>query len=202
MEGEVQMEGLVTKVYKESIAVKEAFFKEETHRIIEVASLIAETFTRGNKLLLIGNGGSAADAQHIAAEFVNRFRIERPPLPALALTTDTSIITSIGNDYEFRQIFAKQVKALGKEGDILMAISTSGSSPNILEAIKAARKMDIKVIGLTGRDGGEMAGMVDIPLVVRSDNTPRIQEVHITVGHILCELVDYILFKKPLEEVE
>ncbi len=196
------MEGLVTKVYKESIAVKEAFFKEETHRIIEVASLIAETFTRGNKLLLIGNGGSAADAQHIAAEFVNRFRIERPPLPALALTTDTSIITSIGNDYEFRQIFAKQVKALGKEGDILMAISTSGSSPNILEAIKAARKMDIKVIGLTGRDGGEMAGMVDIPLVVRSDNTPRIQEVHITVGHILCELVDYILFKKPLEEVE
>ncbi len=194
------MEEIVTRSYRESMALKEAFFREEMERIIEVAGLIAEALNRGNKLLLLGNGGSAADSQHIAAEFVNRFRIERPPLPALALTTDTSIITSIGNDYDFRQVFAKQVKALGKEGDILMAISTSGSSPNVVEAIKTARRMGIKVIGLTGRDGGEMAGLVDIPLVVRSDNTPRVQEVHITIGHVICELVDYILFQRPLEE--
>lgn len=195
------MEEIVIRGYRESMALKEDFFRKEMGRVIEAAELIANALNRGNKLILLGNGGSAADSQHIAAEFVNRFRIERPPLPALALTTDTSIITSIGNDYDFRQIFAKQIKALGRGGDILMAISTSGSSPNVIEAIKTARRIGIKVIGLTGRGGGEMVGLVDIPLIVRSDNTPRIQEVHITIGHIICELVDYLLFQKPLEEV-
>lgn len=188
------MDRIVESSYREGIALKEAFFRTQSRKVIEAARMIADAFTRGNKLMLIGNGGSAADAQHLAAEFVNRFQIERPPLPALALTTDTSIITSVGNDYDYRMVFLKQIKALGAEGDVLMAISTSGNSQNVLEAIRVAKGMGIKVIGLAGRDGGEMAGMVDIPLIVKSEDTPRIQEVHITIGHIICELVDHILF--------
>lgn len=191
------MEDVVRKSFLESIEAKEAFLKESSDRIIEAASLIAEGFKVGAKLLIFGNGGSAADAQHIAAEFVNRFLIERPPLPALALTTDTSVITSIGNDYDYKEIFSKQIKALGKEGDIVLGISTSGDSPNVLEAIKTARKMDMKSIGLTGKQGGTMATMVDIPMVVKSSSVPRIQEVHITIAHTLCELVDFILFHQP-----
>ena len=163
--------------------------------ISQSAELIAEAFKAGNKLLLCGNGGSAADAQHLAAEFVNRFAIERPPLPAIALSTDTSILTSIGNDYSFDQAFSKQIKAIGKEGDILLAISTSGESKNVIMAVKVARDMGIKAIGLTGKGGGKMAKMVDILLNVDSNITARIQEVHITVGHIICELVDHILFQ-------
>ena len=164
--------------------------------IIQSAELVADTFKAGNKLLICGNGGSAADAQHLAAEFVNRFMIERPPLPAVALSTDTSIITSIGNDYTFDQVFSKQIKAIGKDGDVLLAISTSGDSKNIILAVKVARDMGIKTIGLTGKGGGKMAKMVDILLNVDSDVTARIQEVHITAGHIICELVDHILFQE------
>jgi D-sedoheptulose 7-phosphate isomerase len=191
------MEDVVRKSFLESIEAKEAFLKESSERIVEAAILIAEGFKVGSKLLIFGNGGSAADAQHIAAEFVNRFLIERPPLPALALTTDASVITSIGNDYDYKEIFSKQIKALGKEGDIVLGISTSGDSPNVLEAIKIARKMDMKSIGLTGKQGGTMATMVDIPMVVKSTSVPRIQEVHITIAHTLCELVDFILFHQP-----
>jgi len=156
---------------------------------------VAEAFLRGNKFLIFGNGGSAADAQHIAAEFVNRFRIERPPLPALALTTDTSTITSIANDYDYKEIFSKQVKALGKEGDVALAISTSGNAANVLAAIEVCKKLKIATIGLTGGDGGKMARQVDYLLrVSEGKNTARIQETHILVGHVICELVDQKLF--------
>ena len=189
------MKDIITKSYKESILTKEGFFKQNLQPIIQSAEVIADAFKADRKLLICGNGGSAADAQHIAAEFVNRFMIERPPLPAVALSTDTSIITSIGNDYSFDQIFSKQIKAIGREGDVLLAISTSGESKNVITAIKVARDMGIKTIGLTGKGGGKMAKMVDILLNVDSDVTPRIQEVHITAGHIICDLIDHILFQ-------
>lgn len=189
------MKDIITKSYKESILTKEGFFKQNLQPIIQSAEVIADAFKADRKLLICGNGGSAADAQHIAAEFVNRFMIERPPLPAVALSTDTSIITSIGNDYSFDQIFSKQVKAIGRDGDVLLAISTSGESKNVITAVKVARDMGIKTIGLTGKGGGKMAKMVDILLNVDSDVTPRIQEVHITAGHIICDLIDHILFQ-------
>jgi D-sedoheptulose 7-phosphate isomerase len=158
-------------------------------RIIRAVEMLAACLIRGNKVLIFGNGGSAADAQHLAAEFVNRFQIERPPLAAVALTTDTSILTSIGNDYRFDDIFSKQVEALGRPGDIAWGISTSGNSANVIQAIKGAQKLGLKTIGMTGR-AGELAGCVDLVFAVASDNTARIQETHITLGHILCDLVD------------
>ncbi len=188
---------LVLKSLKESIKAKERFFiKKNISRLRDSAEVIAEAFKAGGKLMIVGNGGSAADAQHIAAEFVNRFEIERPPLPALALTTDTSVITSIGNDYGVDTIFSKQVKALGREGDVLLAISTSGTSPNVVQAVGEAKKLGIKTIALVGRGGGDLIEKADMVLNVEANSTPRIQEVHITVCHILCELVDYILFQK------
>jgi len=189
------MKDAIAKAFEESIHAKRAFLKENLESLVAVIDLIAQAFLRGNKLLTFGNGGSAADAQHIAAEFVNRFRIERPPLPALALTTDTSAITSIANDYDYKEIFAKQLKALGKEGDVALAISTSGNAANILTAIEVCKKLKILTIGLTGGDGGKMARKVD-HLLPGSDskNTPRIQETHILVGHVICEMVDLRLF--------
>ena len=162
--------------------------------IASAATAIAEAFKAGRKLLLFGNGGSAADAQHIAAEFMNRFLIERPPLPAIALTTDTSVLTSIANDYAFDEIFSKQVKALGKKGDVALGITTGGSSGNVLKALRAAKKLGMTTIALTG-EGGKAASLSDIALQVPSRSTPRIQEAHIAVGHILCDLTDTILFK-------
>ena len=161
--------------------------------IVTAATTIAEAFKAGRKLLLFGNGGSAADAQHIAAEFINRFLIERPPLPAIALTTDTSVLTSIANDYAFDEIFSKQVKALGRKGDVALGITTSGSSGDVLKALRAAKKLGMTTIALTG-EGGKAASLSDIALQIPSRSTPRIQEAHIAVGHILCELVDKILF--------
>jgi D-sedoheptulose 7-phosphate isomerase len=163
--------------------------------IINVAEAISQSLQRGNKILLFGNGGSAADSQHIAAEFVNRFMIERPPLPAIALTTDSSVITSIGNDYGFSEIFVKQIKSLGNRGDVAIAISTSGTSQNILKGVRAAKKMDIITVGLTSLKGQKLIDLVDLPLAIPSDYTPRIQEAHIVVGHILCDLTDMMLFK-------
>lgn len=188
---------IVLKSFKESVKAKERFFsKKNTALVVEAGEAIAAAFKAGGKLMLAGNGGSAADAQHVAAEFVNRFEIERPPLPALALTTDTSNITSIGNDYSFDQIFSKQVRALGGQNDVLIAISTSGNSANVIKAVEAARSMGIKVIGLTGKGGGAMADKVDILLDVDHKTTARVQETHITICHIICELVDHILFQK------
>ena len=189
------MKDAIAKAFEESIHAKRAFLKENLDTLVTVIDLIAEVFLRGNKLLIFGNGGSAADAQHIAAEFVNRFRIERPPLPALALTTDSSAITSIANDYDYKEIFAKQLKALGKEGDVALAISTSGNAANVLAAIEVCKKLKIFTIGLTGGDGGKMAPRVDHLLrVSNSKNTARIQETHILVGHVICEMVDLKLF--------
>ncbi|MBI3399663.1 MAG: D-sedoheptulose 7-phosphate isomerase [Deltaproteobacteria bacterium] len=196
------MKDIITKSYKDSIQTKEAFFKQNLQLIIHSAEIIADAFKAGSKLLICGNGGSAADSQHLAAEFVNRFVIERPPLPAVALSTDASIITSIGNDYSFEQIFSKQIKAIGKEGDVLLVISTSGDSKNIIMAAKAARDMGIKTIGLTGKGGGKMAKIADILLNVDSNVTARVQEAHITAGHIICELVDNILFQAMGKDVE
>ncbi len=152
----------------------------------------------GHKIMLFGNGGSAADAQHIAAEFVNRFTIERPPLAAMALTTDTSILTSIGNDYDFDEIFTKQILALGQKDDIALGISTSGNSTNVLNAFKTARNAGIFTLGMTGR-GGKIKGLADMVLTVASDVTARIQETHILMGHILCELVDRVLFPESFK---
>ena len=189
------MKEAITKAFEESIQAKKAFLKENLTTLMSAIDAIAEAFLRGNKFLIFGNGGSAADAQHIAAEFVNRFRIERPPLPALALTTDTSAITSIANDYDYKEIFSKQVKALGKEGDVALAISTSGNAANVLAAIEVCKKLKIATIGLTGGDGGKMARQVDYLLrVSEGKNTARIQETHILVGHVICELVDQKLF--------
>jgi D-sedoheptulose 7-phosphate isomerase len=188
------MENRVIEAFEESAAVKRQFAEKNRQAIVDLATRIANSFSHGKKLLLFGNGGSAADAQHLAAEFVNRFMIERPPLPALALTTDTSIITSIGNDYDYSEIFSKQIKALGSEGDIAIGISTSGNSPNIIKAIEAAKAQGILTVGFTGKDGGKVAGMVDMLFNVESKTTARIQETHITLGHVICELVDQILF--------
>ena len=194
------MEKIIQKALRESIGIKEDFIKENTSKITFFAERIALALTSDRKLLLCGNGGSAADAQHIAAEFINRYELERPPLPAIALTTDTSILTSIGNDYSFDEIFSKQVKALGVEGDVLLAISTSGNSANVIEAVKAAKGLGIFSVGLTGGEGGQLTRLVDLPLVVKSNVTARIQEAHILVGHIICELVDYLLFQQGVPE--
>jgi D-sedoheptulose 7-phosphate isomerase len=158
--------------------------------IVDAAMLIARCVRGGGKLLLFGNGGSAADAQHLAAEFVGRFRIERQALPAIALTTDSSILTAVGNDYGFDQIFARQVQALGRPGDVAIGISTSGNSPNVTSAITQAAKQELKTIGLAGKDGGSLVKCVDISITVASTNVAMIQECHITIGHILCELVE------------
>ena len=189
------MKDVIARAFDESIRAKRAFLRDNLNTLTQVISAIADGFRRGNKLLLFGNGGSAADAQHIAAEFVNRFRIERPPLPAIALTTDSSAITSIANDYSYAEVFAKQIKALGNQGDIAMAISTSGNAANVLTAVDICRQLKIITVGLTGGTGGQLRGRVDYVLQVSdSQNTARIQETHILVAHVICEMVDRILF--------
>ena len=190
------MENIIAKAVNESLKVKGDFIKQNTSKLIELAEYISKAFRNGKKLMICGNGGSAADAQHLAAEFVNRFELERRPLPALALTTDTSIVTSVANDYTYEEVFSKQIRALGVRGDILLAISTSGKSGNILSAIMTAREKGLYTAGFIGGDGGDMVTLVDLALVVESDRTPRIQETHIFAGHLICELVDYILFQK------
>ncbi len=175
-------------------SVQNRFLEIHADDLIALASDITRVITRGNKIMIMGNGGSAADAQHMAAEFINRFKIERPPLPALSLCTDTSILTSIGNDYSFDQIFEKQILGLGVAGDLLLAISTSGNSPNILRGLKAARGKKISTVALTGNQGGEMTEWADRSIIVPSSDTPLIQETHILTIHFLCELVDSYLY--------
>ncbi|MDF1578892.1 MAG: D-sedoheptulose 7-phosphate isomerase [Desulfobulbales bacterium] len=179
---------------RNSISAKEKLFETHGDEIIRLAELIAEIIKNGNKLLIFGNGGSAADAQHMAAEFVNRFMIDRPPLAAIALTTDTSNITSIGNDFSFDDIFLKQVMALGKKGDLVLGISTSGNSPNVIKAIEFAAGAGMHTAVLTGGSGGRLAGMAEVVLNVPSEITPHIQEAHLWVEHLLCWMVDDILF--------
>jgi D-sedoheptulose 7-phosphate isomerase len=194
------MKDVILKALKESVRVKERFFQENMDGLLEAAEKLATCFASGHKLLIFGNGGSAADAQHIAAEFVNRFAVERRPLPALALCTDTSVLTSISNDYSYDVVFSKQIKALGKKDDMAWGISTSGNSKNVLVAMETARDMGLFTMGLTGCGGGKMAQKCDLCLIVDSQATPRIQESHIMAEHILCELVERILFPESFME--
>jgi len=189
------MKEKILTAFEESISVKEQFVKENIDTIVEVSRILADTFERGNKLILFGNGGSATDASHIAGEFVNRLKRERPGLPAIALNTDMAVLTSIANDYDFSEIFARQIKALAQEGDVVIAISTSGSSPNVLKAVDVAKKKRLKTIAFTGSRGDKLTSKTDYAFMVPSTNTPRIQEVHITLGHVLCQMVEEILFE-------
>jgi len=181
---------LISASLREGAELRTVVARDCSTAIFEAADLITMCLQGDGKLLFFGNGGSAADAQHLAAEFVGRFVRERAGLPAIALTTDSSILTAVGNDYGFDQIFVRQVQALGRRGDIAIAISTSGNSLNVLEGVKEARKRKLKTIGLTGKDGGLLAQQTDVAIMVPSTSTARIQECHIAIGHLFCELVD------------
>ena len=187
------MEKIILQQLEESLQVKRQFIERHLNGILVAVEKMADCIGAGNKILIFGNGGSAADAQHLAADFVNRFKIERPPLAAIALTTNTSILTSIGNDYRFDDIFSKQIEALGKKNDIAWGISTSGNSKNILQCVEAANEKELYSIGFTGR-GGALAKCAKLVFAVPSDDTARIQEAHITIGHIICDLVECRLF--------
>ncbi len=192
------MKDKILRAFEESIQVKEKFIDgKNTDKIFEVSKVIANAFNEGKKLILFGNGGSATDASHIAAEFINRFKRERPGLPAISLNTDMAVITSIANDYDFSDVFAKQLRAISEEGDIVIAISTSGNSPNVLKAMDVAKKKKLTTIAFTGFKGDKFASKATFAFIVPSDNTPRIQETHITLGHVICQMVEEILFEAP-----
>jgi D-sedoheptulose 7-phosphate isomerase len=180
----------IRKIVAASLDLKRDFFSANEELIAQLGREICHALDNGNKILLFGNGGSAADAQHIAAEWVGRFQRERIPLPAIALTTDTSVLTAIGNDYGFDQIFARQLRALGRKGDVAIGISTSGNSPNVLAAMDVAKPLGLVTVGLTGNDGGKLASRVQFHLNVPHTQSARVQEIHIMIGHILCGLVD------------
>ena len=184
----------VIRELEESASIKQTLAENLVDNIADAARIIIHAYRAGRKLLLIGNGGSAADAQHIATEFVGRLTMERKAMPAIALTTDTSLMTALTNDYGFDTIFRRQVEALSEPGDVLLANTTSGTSPNVIEGVKTARDLGVTVIGLTGRNGGVLKDMADLSIIVPSDNTQRIQEAHITIGHIICYLAEKELF--------
>jgi len=185
---------LIHEFVAESLRVKTEFFEENKDRIAQTAEVIAHGLRNGRKMLFFGNGGSAADSQHLAAEMVGRFGPDRSALAAIALSTDTSILTAVGNDYGYEKVFARQIEALGQAGDIAIGISTSGNSPSILEALDVARAKSLYTVGFTGESGGKMNGRTEMLFRVPSRQTPRIQETHILLGHIICELVDRELF--------
>ncbi|MCC6141687.1 MAG: D-sedoheptulose 7-phosphate isomerase [Nitrospira sp.] len=184
------MKDFVLQAFSDSAAVKQQFARDHADRVATVAQLLVAAFRAGHKVLLFGNGGSATDAAHIAAEFVGRYKRERAPLPAIALATDIAAITCIANDYGFDELFARQIRAHGQKGDIAIGISTSGNSPNVLKGVTAARECGMITVAWTGGTGGKLAGLVDHPFIVPSNITARIQESHITLGHVLCELVE------------
>jgi len=188
----------INETIQQSINVKLKILADRSFvaLVARVANAAVKVYRSGHKIMLAGNGGSAADAQHLAGELVNRFRFDRPALPAIALTTDTSVLTCIANDLSFKNIFARQVQALGVKGDMFIGISTSGSSPNVLKALEQCRSMKIVSVGLTGRNSAKMEKLCDYCLAVPSEDTPRVQEAHITIGHILCELIESSLFKR------
>ena len=189
------MKDEIRRIFESSIQAKQQFLLDQLPALIAATEAVVATLRRGGKILLFGNGGSAADAQHIAAEFVNRYVRDRPPLSAIALTTDTSALTAITNDFGPEDVFAKQIQALGKEGDIALAFSTSGNSSNVLRGLERCRELGIQTIGLTGGTGGALAERVDHCLcVAATTSTPRIQEAHILIGHAICEMVDHVLY--------
>jgi len=194
------MQDILRQSLENSIKAKEDFVSSQEQNLLLLVDLLVASFKGGGKLLIFGNGGSAADAQHLAAEFVNRFLIDRKPLPALALTTDSSILTSIGNDFSYDDIFSKQIHALGKKEDVALGISTSGNSPNVVNAIKAAREIGMHTAVLTGGNGGKLASEAELVLNVPSDKTPHIQETHIWIEHMLCWLVDERMFGSLVNE--
>lgn len=181
------------------LAVRKAFIDTKAELVVEISRAMSVCLAGGGKVMFCGNGGSAADSQHLAAEFTNRIKLERPPLPGLALTTDTSALTAIANDYSFDEVFSKQVLALGRPGDILVGISTSGTSSNVVRAMREAKRNDIVTVGLTGQSGAEMASVSDFLVTVPSGETAVIQEVHIMAGHLFCLLVDHFLFEAVSE---
>jgi len=172
----------------------DAVIQNSQDQILKVAQIAVDTLKKGKKILIFGNGGSAADAQHIAAELTGRYKKERRGLPCIALTTDTSALTAIGNDYGYDRVFSRQVEALAQNGDLLIGISTSGNSPNVIEAFKVGKEIGCQIVGFSGRDGGAMNSACDENLVIPSNNTPRIQEMHITIGHIICRIIEEELF--------
>lgn len=187
-------------ILREAVEVKQGLSDACLDAITGIAGLIIKAVKSGNKVILFGNGGSAADSQHIAAEFIGRFKKERPPIPAIALSTNTSIITALSNDYGYQASFKRQLEALASTGDVVVGISTSGNAANVDEALKSARRLGLKIVTMTGEDGGKIVKLADIALKVPSRNTPRIQEAHITAGHIICELVEGELYpanRKP-----
>ena len=190
-------EEIILREINDSISVKQKILEdvEILHSVEKVANECVEAYSRGNRVLLAGNGGSAADAQHIAAEFVSRYAFDRPGLPAIAFTTDTSILTAIGNDYGYEQIFRRQLQSNGRQGDIFIGISTSGNSPNVLAALQCARELGIIAVGLTGQGNRNMQEHCDYCIRVPSLSTPRIQESHIMLGHIICGIVEGAIFE-------
>lgn len=183
---------IVKNILEDSLQIKREFLADQTNidRVSEAAQAIVECYRRGGKVIIFGNGGSAADSQHLAAELVVRFEKERKSLPCIALTANTSILTAMSNDYSFSKVFSRQVEALADSRDVVIAVSTSGNSENVLEGVRLARDKKVQVIALAGRDGGKLAKEADIPIIVRSENTARIQEVHVTIIHILCKIVE------------
>ena len=184
------MQSIIKNEFNEHIKASKKTI-ESNSKLIEIAANICiDSLKKGNKILIFGNGGSAADAQHIAAEIVGRYKVERKGLPAIALTTDTSVITSISNDYGYLHVFDRQVEALANEGDVLIGISTGGSSTNVISALKLAKELGCKAIGLSGKDGGKFNALCDVNLIAIAEDTPRIQEMHILIGHTICHLID------------
>ncbi|MBI4824952.1 MAG: D-sedoheptulose 7-phosphate isomerase [Nitrospirae bacterium] len=185
----------ILKAFEDSASVKREFIKANIDAVIEVSNLIAEAFNSGSKLMIFGNGGSSTDAAHIAAEFVGRFKMERPALPAIDLNTNMAVVTAIANDYDFSDIFVRQLKAHAQDGDVAIGISTSGNSQNVIKAVEEAKKRRIRTIVFTGAKGGKLAAIADHVFAVPSSDTPRIQETHITLGHVICQMVEEILFE-------
>lgn len=185
-------EANIVKQIEDSIELKK-YLRQETKNLVAMADLLVDAFRKGNKVLLFGNGGSAADAQHIACELAGKFYLDRDPLPAIALTTNTSSLTAIANDYSYEEVFVRQVKGLVKQGDVVIGISTSGNSPNVLRGIEEAKRLGVTTIAFTGR-GGRLSELAGYVLSIPSGDTPRIQEAHITAGHIICYLVEQALF--------
>lgn len=196
------MKNYIKDQIKKSYETKQAIYENEKllNKIEELSKKCIELYKGSNKTILAGNGGSAADAQHIAAELVGRYGFDRPSIPSLALTTDTSNLTAIGNDYGYDKVFSRQLEGMGQKGDIFIGISTSGNSVNIINAFHSAKEKGITTVALVGRDGGEMAKMADIAIIVPSDSTPRIQESHILIGHILCDIIEKEIFGDGVSE--
>jgi len=191
-----QLRKRIFEISESSREVQKAFIEIESEKIMEVVYLAKKVISKNGKILIFGNGGSAADAQHLAAELVNRFKKERSPIPAIALTTDTSILTAVANDYDFSEVFSKQILALGKKGDIALGISTSGKSVNVISALKVAKKLGMHTVGLSGGDGGLMKELCDYLILVPSYETPRIQEGHLLFLHIFSELLEELIFQE------